>query len=169
ALHRVSLVFTHEDRVLRRLADQARFAAQIAVALGALAGHQDLRVHPDGKLARFDADHRAHAGHAVGPDGDDLARAHESAVDAVPFPVRRGMALARRRAPVAAQSPADEMVLGEKALEVFVGGADVAHVCSSAKIFSPRKTRRTRRKKVLSWDLLPSRLRVLRALRGEIL
>jgi hypothetical protein len=40
----------------------------------------------------------------------------------------RGVALALRRAPVAPQTGADEMMFGEKALKIFVAGADVAHV-----------------------------------------
>jgi hypothetical protein len=37
------------------------------------------------------------------------------------------MALARRRLPVSSQAGADEMVLGEKALEVLVRCADFDH------------------------------------------
>ena len=126
-LHRIRLVFAYEYGILGRLADKSRFAAQVAVRLGALAGHEDLRIHPDGKLSGFDTDDGAHAGHAVGSDGDDLARTHETAVNAVPFPVRRGVALARHRASVTSQPGADEMMLGEKMLEVFMGGSYVDH------------------------------------------
>ncbi len=127
ALHRIGFVFAYENGVFRSLTNQARFAPQVAVRLGALAGHENLGVHPDRKLARLDADDGAHAGHAVRSDGDDLPRAHETAIDAVPLPVRRGVALARRRAPVAPQPRTDEMMLGEKAFEVFVGRSNVAH------------------------------------------
>src|SRR4030095_16425328 len=93
------LVFAYEYGILGRLADKPGFAAQVAVRLGALAGHENLRIHPDRKPARLDADDRAHAGHAVRPNGDDLARAHEAAVNAVPCPMRRSVAVAPRRAP----------------------------------------------------------------------
>jgi hypothetical protein len=35
--------------------------------LGALSRHQDLGIHPDGKVPRFDADHRAHPVMPLGP------------------------------------------------------------------------------------------------------
>ena len=81
-----------------------------------------------GNFLRLDADHRTHAGHAVRPDCDDLAGALQTAVNAIPLPMRRGVALARRRAPVASQPGADEIMLGEKTFEVFVGRADVTHI-----------------------------------------
>ena len=52
----------------------------------------------------------------------------KAAINAVPLPVRRSVALARRGAPVASQSGADEMVLGEKMFEVFVRRADIDHM-----------------------------------------
>ena len=39
--------------------------------------------------------------------------------------MRRSVALARRRASVASQPGADEMVLGEKMFEIFVGNSYV--------------------------------------------
>jgi hypothetical protein len=41
--------------------------------------------------------------------------------------VRRSVALARRRASVTSQPGADEMVLGEKMFEVFVGSSYIDH------------------------------------------
>src|SRR5206468_7001670 len=128
ALHRISFILTNEDSVLGRLADQACLAAQIAVRLGAFSGHKNLRVHPDWKLACFNADDRAHAGHAVRPNSDNLAGAHQAAKDAVPFPMRGGVALARHRPSVAPQTGADEVMLSEKSFKVFVGGTYIAHI-----------------------------------------
>jgi hypothetical protein len=99
--------------------------------LGALAGHQDLRVHPDRKAARLNADHRAHTRHAAGPDGDNLPRAHQALVNSFPGPVRRGVACARRGSPLASKPGADEMVLGKKPLEIFVGLSYIAHKLQS--------------------------------------
>src|SRR6185295_10085252 len=108
ALHRVCLVLADEHGVLGRFADESRLATQIAVALGALAGHEDLRVHPDWEIFRFDADHRTHTGHAVRSDRDDLAGTLQAAVNAVPLPVRRSLARARDYALVALQPCADQ-------------------------------------------------------------
>ena len=44
--------------------------------------------------------------------------------------MRCSVSLARRRAPFTPESRADEMMLGKKALEVFMGGAYVAHAYS---------------------------------------
>jgi len=45
--------------------------------------------------------------------------------------MRRRVSLARRRASFTPESRADEMVLGEEALEVFMGRSDVAHNIAS--------------------------------------
>jgi len=142
ALHGIGFVLADENRVLGGLANQPRFAAQVAVRLGAFAGHQYLRVHPNRKFFRFDTDHGAHPGHTLRADGDDLARAHQAAVDTVPFPMRRGLALTRRRAPVAFQPRAYEMMLAEKSLQIFMGRADVNHNLTSKtfKKFKPFKS-----------------------------
>src|SRR6266542_3955300 len=102
------------------------------MCLGAFAWHEDLRVHPDWKLARFNADDRAHAGHAVRPNSDDLAGAHQAAEDAIPFPMGSGVALARHRPSVAPQTGADEVMLSEKTFKIFVGGTYIAHSFTSA-------------------------------------
>ena len=152
ALHRVGFVFAYEDRFLGRLADQARFAAQIAVRLGALAGHENLRVHPDRKLRASMPTTERMPVMPFGPDGDDLARSASGPINAVPCPVRRGVALARRRASLASQPGADEMVLGEKTFEIFVGRSDVNQVnlqCRSDRFFTTKiakDTKVTRRK-----------------------
>ncbi len=127
AFHRIGFVLADEDRVFGRFADEPGLAAQVAMGLGALAGHQNLRVHPDGKIFRFEADHRAHAGHAIRADGDDLTGTFEAAINTVPFPMGRSLAFARGHALVALESGADQMMLAEKTFEVFVGGADVGH------------------------------------------
>src|SRR5262249_23447277 len=134
ALHRVGFVFADKERLLRRLTDEPRFAPEITMRLRALTRHEDLHVHPDRKAPRFDADDRAHAGHAVRPDGDDLPRLHQPLVDTLPRPMRRGVAFARRRAALAPQARADKVVLGEKALEIFVRCAYLAHGVISLRI-----------------------------------
>jgi hypothetical protein len=45
--------------------------------------------------------------------------------------VRRSVAFARRRPPLASEPGADKMVIRKKALEIFVGCADVIHSSSS--------------------------------------
>src|SRR4029077_17516371 len=127
SLHRVGFVLAHEDRFLRRFANQAGFTTEVAVRLRALARHEDLRVHPDRKMARLDADHRAHSCHSVGANGDDLPRTHQTSTNAVPTPMRGGVTPARCRSSLASQTRADKMMFGKKPFQVFVCGADVNH------------------------------------------
>jgi len=56
-----------------------------------------------------------------------LTGAEETAIDSFPLPVRCGIALARLGAHFAAKTGADEMVLGEEALQVFARRAYVTH------------------------------------------
>ena len=112
------------------------------MGLGALAGHQDLRIHPDGKLARLNAGDRAHSRHPIGADGDDLSGSHQPFVDAFPTPVGRGVACARPRSPFASETGAHEMVLGKKALEVFVRCACVTHSSSPLSGYPHSRTNR---------------------------
>src|SRR4029077_4794271 len=127
SLHRVGFVLAHEDRFLRRFANQAGFTTQVAVRLGALAGHEDLRVHPDRKMARLDADHRAHSCHSVGANGDDLTRTHQTSTNAVPTPMRGGITPSRYPPRPASQARADKRMFCKKPFQVFVCGADVNH------------------------------------------
>ena len=102
--------------------------------LRTLSGHEDLRVHPDREIACLDADYGAHAGHAVGSNGDNFSGAHETSIDAVPLPMSSGVALTRRRSPIASKPSADKMVLGKKPLKIFVCRPDVTHGYSPFKI-----------------------------------
>src|SRR5262245_49618135 len=129
-LHRVGFVFAHKHSFFGRLANQPRFATQVTVGLGALAGHQDLSIHPDRKAARFDADDRAHSRHAGGADGHDLPGPHQTFVDSLPSPVRGCVAFTRRRATFASEPSPDKMMVRKKHLQIFVGGTDVTHTLS---------------------------------------
>ena len=126
-LHRVGFVLAHEHRFLGRLANQPRLTPQVAVGLGALARHEDLGIHPDGKVARFNADDRAHSRHSIRADGDDLPGPHQTLVNSLPRPVRGSVALARRRPPLASKPGTDQMVVRKKPFQIFVGCANVVH------------------------------------------
>jgi hypothetical protein len=61
--------------------------------------------------------------------------------------MRRGVALPRRRAIITPEPRADQMVLGKKALEVFMGRSDITHNIASdhrsaekEEIASPRRS-----------------------------
>src|SRR5262245_18480819 len=129
-LHRVGFVLAHKHSIFGCLANQPRFAPQVAVGLGALARHQDLSIHPDRKAPRFDPDDRAHPRHAVGADGDDLPGSHQTFVDSLPSPVRGDVAFTRRRATFASEPGANKMVARKKPLEIFVGLSYIAHTLS---------------------------------------
>src|SRR5690349_11141695 len=130
AFHRIRFMLADKDCFLRRFPDQARLTAEIAMCPRAFAGHENLRIHPDRKTPSFDADNRTHAGHSVGPNSYDLPRAHKTSINPVPFPVRCGVAFARRLFHFPAQTGADEMMPGEKTFQIFVGRADFIHGCS---------------------------------------
>src|SRR5262249_3788407 len=125
--HRVSFVFADKHSILRCLADKPGFTPQVAMALGALAGHQNLRVHPNRKFSRLDANDGAHSRHAICADGNDLSRTHEAAINTVPLPVCRGICLARRGPSFTPEPRTDEMMLGEKLFEIFMSGSNVNH------------------------------------------
>src|SRR4029077_16224835 len=101
SLHRVGFVLAHEDRFLRRFANQAGFTTQVAVRLCALARHEDLRVHPDRKMARLDRYHSAQSCQSVGANGYNFSRTHQTSTNAVPTPMRGGVTPSRYRSPLA--------------------------------------------------------------------
>src|SRR5262245_18094024 len=133
-LHWVGFVLAHKHSFFGCLANQPRFAPQVAMGLGALTRHQDLSIHPDRKAPRFDADDRAHPRHPVGTDGDDLPGPHQTLVDSLPNPMRGGVAFTRCRATFASESGADKMVARKKPLQIFVGGTNVTHTLSPSSL-----------------------------------
>jgi hypothetical protein len=53
--------------------------------------------------------------------------------------------LARRRPPLAPQAGADEMMLGEKALQIFMGRTDVSHGLTSKRSKCSSRSNRSSR------------------------
>src|ERR1043166_5878518 len=112
------------------------------MSLGPLTWHEDLGVHPDGKIAGFDSNYRTHSGHAVRTHGDDLSGTHQSLMNAFPIPVRGGIAFARRGSAVAPEPGTDEMVLCKKVFQIFMGRADIVHGYSPLRLATDRKSTR---------------------------